>query len=402
MLYLYRDDPGPTIQVGKFTYPWTEIPWDDREEAEACIGQKFGGRNFRLMIKDRSQRLGVTRISVNAPPKDLTPGSGGSGEGYQQAGYQQPGYQQPRYQSSPGYAGGDTARVAETAIHTMANQEKQAVEIGISALKHAADILNTVGKPAAPSAGDDITRQLMAAAITRMTAPPPDPLETLVKLMAVMKELRPEAGAGTGLGSVGGSVIDKVVSQIIERGLNPPAASGSGTVSTSAELIRALPSIATHVTKGIEEYRRIIEAQRDIALRGGMPGPGPVLQPSANTAPPGPRPVVIQSAPPVRAEEAPMFDPKEFIETKVIEIFNDQQSAEAAAEEALGFLDRMSPEIVPELTAAGEQGLLTLFHARPILKPATTNMPRLTEFIHAFVKFANEPGQMPPAAGAPN
>lgn len=91
-------------------------------------------------------------------------------------------------------------------------------------------------------------------------------------------------------------------------------------------------------------------------------------------------------------------DPQSFLEGKILEIFNERQSAEAAAEEALAFLDRMSPDIVPQLVAQGEQGLIALFNTRPILKPALANAARVAEFVRAFVKFANEP---PPGTAAP-
>ena len=58
-----------------------------------------------------------------------------------------------------------------------------------------------------------------------------------------------------------------------------------------------------------------------------------------------------------------------------------------------------------QLSSLGEAGLVNLFQTRPILHPMTGNMPRLIEFIRAFLKFsAGE--QAPPAApdtkGDPN
>jgi len=95
-------------------------------------------------------------------------------------------------------------------------------------------------------------------------------------------------------------------------------------------------------------------------------------------------------------------DPQSFLEQKILEIFNENQSAEAAAEEALAFLDRMSSDIVPQLVVQGEQGLMALFNTRPILKPAMANPARVSEFVRAFVKFARENPAGPQAEPAAN
>lgn len=407
ILYVYRDDPAPSMQIGKFVYPWTEIPWNDREEAESCIAQKWGGRNYRVYVKDRSQRMGVGRIYINAPPKPLAPAPEqpvypGAPPGAQ------PGYAVTGFggQPAPGYYG-DTGRIAEVAMHTVANQEKQAVEIGIAALKNAAEVLNSVNnRPNSPA--DDLTRQFMAAMITRMSNPP-DPLETFVKMMALVKEMN-GGNSQSGIPGIGGSVIDKVLTSIIDRGMNPPAAGPA--VSTGAELIRVLPNIAQYVSKGLEDYARITEAQRDVILQQRGAVPGQVVQPPRQVS--GPQPVILQPRPapvqtpanpmtetaPAQGEDVAMFmNPTDFLEGKILEIFNEPQSAEAAAEEALAFLDRMGSTIVPQLIQQGEQGLMALFNTRPILRPAMNNPARLTEFVRAFVKFANE--APPPGADNP-
>ena len=87
-----------------------------------------------------------------------------------------------------------------------------------------------------------------------------------------------------------------------------------------------------------------------------------------------------------------LTDPMVFIEQKIVEILNEPQSAEWAAEEALNFLDRMDANIVPQLCQQGEAGLMSLFQTRPTLKPALNNPARLSEFIRAFLKYASENG----------
>lgn len=407
ILYVYRDDPNPSIQVGKFTYPFNDIPWNDQEEAEAMIAQKWGGRTFRVIVKNGSQRMGIGRIYINAAPKSLMPQVDTPATPYQAGPGYPPGYPAAAsgYPAAPGYD--PYARVAETAIHTVANQERQAVEIGISALKSAAEVMQ-LGKAQPTNAMDDLTRQFMTAMIAKM-ANPPDPLESFTKMLALMKELNPTPNSG--IPGLGGTVVDKLLTTIIDRGMNPTPA-GPAT-SMGAELVRVLPQVAQYVSKGIEDYARITEAQRDamMAQRGAVPGqvvtrPGPQpvpLRPAAAAATPPPAADPVQT--PANGQEgmAMFMNPQDFLEQKIIEIFNEKQSAEAAAEEALAFLDRMSPDIVPQLVVHGEQGLMALFNTRPILKPALSNPARVSEFVRAFIKFANEPpageAAPPPAAG---
>ena len=80
----------------------------------------------------------------------------------------------------------------------------------------------------------------------------------------------------------------------------------------------------------------------------------------------------------------------EFVEGKIVEIIKEPLGAEQAADEAIAFLDRLDPSLLGQLAGLGEAGLLNLFQSRPQLKPATANMPRLMEFIKAFLKYAAE------------
>ena len=410
LLYVYRDEPSPTIQVAKHVFPWADVPWNDREEAEAIIAQKWGGRQFRVIVKSGSQRMGVGRIVVNAPPKSLVPqvdpppSPYPAAPGYAAAPGPYAAYAHPNY--PPGYD--PAARVAETAIHTMAGQDRQAVEIGIAALKSAAEVLQR--DRGAPGPMDEMTRQFMSAMIAKM-ANPPDPMETFVKMLAMMKELNPAPASG--IPGLGGTVVDKLLTTIIDRGMNPTP---TGTpVSMGAELVRVLPNVAQYVSKGLEDYARITEAQRDaIAMQRGAvagqtvtpphrPGPQPVPVRPAVQAPPPPEAPSTAANGQQPGEDVAMFgDPQSFLEQKILEIFNENQSAEAAAEEALAFLDRMSSDIVPQLVVQGEQGLMALFNTRPILKPAMVNPARVSEFVRAFVKFARENPAGPQAEPAAN
>ncbi len=80
----------------------------------------------------------------------------------------------------------------------------------------------------------------------------------------------------------------------------------------------------------------------------------------------------------------------EFIESKIMEIMRQPISATQAADDALTFLDATDERIAEELCKLGETGLVQLFQRRPLLTPATGNMPRLIEFIRTFIKMHAE------------
>lgn len=394
-LYIYRDEPAPSLSLAKCTtavFQETNTPWNDQEEMEIALMSRYGGGRYRFILKRGSERVCVHSLTIPGAPKNLSARVPDSPPPYQNYG--------PGPQVYPAGNGGypnqypnpydPTARVAETALHTMANQDKQAVEIGISALAQAANVIKNFS--AQPTAGpmDEMQRAFMAAMIQRMTMAPPDPIETFAKMMALMREANP---ANTG--GVGGSVIDKVIAAVVERGLNPPATSSGPAVSMGAELVRILPNVAQYATEGMGNYARIMEAQRDaIAIqRGAAPQPVQVIPPRQPNPVPPPQPLppapVVAGAQPANGDTM-LTDLMVFIERKIVEILNEPQSAEWAAEEALNFLDRMDPTIVPQLVQHGESGLMAIFQTRPTLKPALSNPARLGEFIKAFLRYANE------------
>jgi hypothetical protein len=388
ILYLYRDDPPPTIPLLKCSTPQLEgttATWNDQEEMEATLMQKFGGGQFRVMLKRGSERVCVHRMTFPGQYKNLTPRVVEPAPQYSSG---------PSVQSMNSYYDG-TARVAETAIHTMANQEKQAVEIGISALAQAANVIKNF--TAQPTGQDDLTKQIMAVLIQRALAPPPDPMEAVTKVLALIQQMN-VASNPTGSAN---PVVQRILDSAIDKFLNPPASGPA--VSAGAELIRTLPSIAQYITQGMADYARIMEAQKEVIAmqRSG----GPMVQPStqlpparlpAPPSPPPPAPAIIQPPPTAaaRAGDANMFsDPMLFIESKIVEILNEPQSPEWAAEEAIAFLDRLDPNIVTQLTGQGEPGLTALFHSRPALEPATKDLPRLQAFVRAFLKLASQNGE---------
>ena len=97
-----------------------------------------------------------------------------------------------------------------------------------------------------------------------------------------------------------------------------------------------------------------------------------------------------------------------FIESRIIQILQQPTSAEEAADAVLMYLHTNDgPDTPPgqdsvtQLVKLGESGLVQLFNFRPKLKPATANMPRLLEFIRAFLKLYAEDQQTEQAPTPP-
>jgi hypothetical protein len=373
ILYMYRTEPsgpaGQSVPMGKFV-DTSSIPWGDREEAELAIMQKFGGRLFRVIVKRGPERVCEGKIYIDAQPRTVAPPQ-------PEVSASQPG-------SFPMSEANSTAYVANQAITTMANQDRQAVEIGISALAQAANVIKNFANQ--PSGQDDLTKQIMAVLIQRALAPPPDPMEAMAKFMTLFQTM----STATNPGGAVNPMMQKVLDVAIEKVLNPAP---SGPVSSAgAELVRQLPQVASYVTQALSSWAHGREAERDIVAmttRNGTAAPPRSQQPALQPAPaPQPNPV-----PQPTNGSAVTMPSLEFVESKIVEILACPISPEAAAEEVTAFLQVMdgpTGQLVPSLIAQGEAGLMGLFQARPTLKPATTNLPRLTEFIREFLKYAGE------------
>lgn len=90
-----------------------------------------------------------------------------------------------------------------------------------------------------------------------------DPLEAFARMAEAMRRSNSANGAPTG------SVMDKLITAVVERVLNPPIPPSNSGAVLGVESARVLPSLAQYVTKGIGEHARIVEARRDVAIRRG-------------------------------------------------------------------------------------------------------------------------------------
>ena len=368
IVYLYRVEDNRSIPLEKCSGSMQigggrSVPINDREEMELAIGQKYGGRTFRLILKRGSERVTETRVFNDLPPKNVQPAIFDSGPSVQ-----------------PMSDAAATADVAKAAMSAVASQEANAVNVAVTALRGAAEVVQRFSQPQnGGTQMDDIMKPLLVAMLQRAMNPP-DPIELLTKLLTLQNSMTTSTAARTP--GTPDEFTQKVMGVAFERFMNPPPA---GPVSSAgAELVRTLPSVATHVTDAIREWRLGMEAQRDgAAIMRGIVPPRPAAPPGARSLP----------APAANPTEAPMpvpGVPLEFIEAKIVEMLTEPVSAEEAADDTMAFLDRIDPKLVAQLVSLGEPGLFNLFQTRPILKTATTNVPRLAEFIRAFLKFATE------------
>jgi len=378
-VYIYRTDPrSSNYGTGESNIdkcsgfievrPGQNVPFNDREEVELAIREKHGGKAFRLILKKGRERITEGKVSNDAAPRFVSAPVSSNGSS-----------SAPNVQPADEYT---TADVAKTAMQMVANQDAQAIAVGVNALQGAASVierLTRVPVPVQPSESDQLMKQLMLAMLQKALNPP-DPLDFLGKVLPLLNH------GGGGAGGASNPLVDKIIESGLERVLNPPM---TGPVSSaSAELVRALPTIANAAMEGVREWRLGAEAQLHTAeiMAGRVP---PALPPgaAAPARPPAPQPAVNPSPEVQQAMQGPSVD---FIESKIIEIMKESISADEAADETMAFLDRLDEKLPSQLASLGETGLMQLFQTRPILRQAVQNLPRLQEFIKAFLKYAAE------------
>lgn len=390
MTYVYRVEPAPSITLLKsanqfLTMPnGQQVPLADQEELEFALNQNFGGGTFRIIVKKGPQWATQTRFSLGGPVRVLTipidtgqPTAGGSSP------------------MMPGLGDNATAAVAGRAFDALSFQDRQSAQIGFEAMKTAADVMQRFANGGGNGGGDDITRQFLGVMIQRMLQPPPDPLDLLTKVLALQAQLNPARTQDETTAAIMKAALDRLLN---------PAPSGGSPVNTGTALVQMLPALGNQFVEGIREFAKVRESEaRIIAMQRGTP------------MPPGVNPQVLPPVAPNGAQPQPPPNGApsvEFVDRKMLEILKAPNlSAELAADEAIGFLENLDASAVAQLASLGEAGLLELFSKRPILREATNNMPRLVEFIRAFLRIhaqdvaaegAAQPGAPPAKPPLPN
>lgn len=214
---------------------------------------------------------------------------------------------------------------------------------------------------------DDLTKQFLQAAITKMLNPA-DPIESFSKMATAMSSLGFKMGGN---------------------------ANGGIAAELARGLMGALPQLAAHVGGIMDQYRRAEEAKLHHAalIRGQAPPivvqPSPVPQPAPAT-----NVIEMPAAPAENGTGAPMSTEQssaaeqlfQYVETKVVELLlNLDLTPEEAANDALTFIDVTDKNLTDELLRHGEGGLRWAFGNRPTLRQVPQG-PRLEAFIAEFVK----------------
>jgi hypothetical protein len=422
-LYILREDPKPSLYGGTNTLEkcpgyiampdGTKQPLSSREDIELAIKQKYGGKAFRLILKRANgERICEGKCVNEAPPRfpDANP------------------QQFPLPNANGGMQSSDN--IAVKAMDTIANQNPALINIAIDAVSRAAEIVSRhTAQPvaAAPSTDSDLDRAFKQAMIQKLLAPPPDPVETFLRIKAALGD------GGGGASLAGNPLMDRVLTAAVEKILNPaPAVSGRTTLLDLGR--EFIPVLGTTVRETMHEYRLSVEANARIAeMQRGMPPPSNMngAQPQAvQQLPPAAiaAPQSGQNPPPVESAAAPAAVPAPALTFPQIEahiakiVGNAEYPIDEAVDRVLTFLYDTDPRLVAALLnppsidqrlKPGKEGLLQLFTYEPALNVCMRNVPRVSEFIDKFLIAAKEaeeieaklraavPGAAAPAAPQP-
>lgn len=383
LLYVYRrlSDTGPNPQIEKcsgslYMPDGSTVLLNDREEIEHAIGQKHGGGTYRLILKNGGQRVSEGRIVAEGPPKVPPPMPAGPIPAVQPA--------------TPG----DPGDVAKTAMQLVGNRDAEAVNVAISALRGASDVVQRFSQPNG-NAGGGMNDMILQAIIQRAFQPQADPMDTITKMLGVFQSLLSVMNPG----GAQSPIVQKIIDGALERFVNPPP-SGPAT-STGAELVRSLPQIAGYAGEALRDLRLAREAELKTVqiMSAQRPAQLPPTNGTVQTVAPGQpvRPITqaTQITNPVTtgAQTVPGEPSVEWIESRVVDIIANKP-AEEAADEALSYIDNSSSmmfeQIMSVIKAHGEVGLMHIFQTRPVLREATKDMLRLQEFVKAVLKLVAE------------
>lgn len=384
-LYILREDPKPSLYGGTNTLEkcpgyismpdGSKQPLNSREDIELAIKQKYGGKAFRLILKRANgERICEGKCTNEAQPRfpDADPRA----------------YTNPLPNANNNQPS-DANAIASKAIDTVANQPQEAMNIAISALRAASEMMTKSAAPAVPptqSLENDLDRAFKAAMIKKLLDPPPDPVESFLRI-------RQALGSGDGGGGSQNPLVDKLLNAAVDRFMNPAAAVTGRT--TLLDLGREfIPVLGTTVRETMHEYRLAREADVRLAeMSRGMQPPPAAQVPNATVigmdtaATPAPNP-----APQPAAQQPPSFS---WVAERVAKIVrNVDFPVEEAVDRVISFLYDTDEKLVglllnpPKLDprlAAGKQGLVQLFQYEPALKECMVNTPRVSEFIDKFI-----------------
>lgn len=354
--YLYRyDDTNRKWAIAKFTEAIDEFK----------VLEMFGGGLFNVYVKRLKQLIINEDFNIEGAAKV------------------------PNVGNSPGMPAGSSSndplsrlidvmdrRLAQmeaklesaTGAGTAVEAVRQALTLNGEVFRSGAESLRSTlnappAAPAAPSPMDEITKQFMAAAISKMLNPA-DPIENFAKMATAMKAI----GFG---GDTGGS-----------------------KTTMAMELVRQLPTVANSLVSGLQAWSSGEQARaRSIEMTRGSAPPINVQPhaPQSAAAPMPGAPTPEKPSPEAAAQPIPEMQvqpmPIETLEQMICNIVADPNlSVEQAANEACALIERSSPGQTDMMVQQGEEWIWNLFQTmRPILGQVKDH-PRLRPFIQEFIK----------------
>lgn len=363
---------------GEYIGKWYEGPFSYEE-----LQKTSGGGTYKIMCKVDGQLRFNLEVKIAGKPKDPTeveaPATGERGELRELLNYLEK-RDAAMWAELRALRGGPAAEEAT----------RNAVQLGAQVLSTAVPAVAKIVEGAAnhnPQPGPDPMRdlqmQFMQAAISKMLNPA-DPIETFAKMLGAVKQLGLDGGGNSGGGGLGEALIRAV-----------PAAT-----SNLASALRAMAD-------GKQAEVRAMEIMRANGHQPALPA-APV--PATNAQPAGQnggnpvtnaQPAAMQpEAPAARAEPTPQGNYFAFIESRIVRVLMSDVPVDQAAEDVYNYLRVECPEMIDQLVAAGEEGLLGLFRTETVLAEVPQN-PRLTEFVKKFIQIASEarvPDMPPPGA----
>jgi hypothetical protein len=264
---------------------------------------------------------------------------------------------------------------------------KQSIDIMASTFKAAATVVRENSPtPAATTTTDAFKARLEEAMLSRLLAPPPDPMAGIQGMVAM-----------------GTAIVTAVKDLSGSLGL----AGGAAKPDLMSKLVDVMPQLTEKAFGGLHEWRlgeeaRATQARAAAATRvidAEPPNPGrtaattPTTQASAPTPaqPPAPAPPVSGITDEVEKSVILQWTMK-----RIAKIIEESDKTQASGEDLYNFLESVGHELIDELKGlTRDQIIANVFRSQPLLMKVADH-PRLPKMIDEFLVIANIPAKMAP------
>jgi hypothetical protein len=345
IVYVYRNLPrssdGTTPQVAKYSEAFTQD----------TIDQNFGGKEFRILMKRRGERLFDFRYSNELAPKygsgDAAAAASAASNGDPQSTLHIKLLELLERQM-------DELRGGKLSQDAM----KNALEIQATALRSGIETSRALNPPptaaAAPAPAEKSTFDklleavlpaLVTAFVAKLTAPTPDPIEQVSKMM---EKMQPFMNPGGG----------------------PARAEDWKSIAA-----RNLPLVTEHLSKAVGDWASV--------QRPAIAGPAQTVGAPGSAAPPH------RVAPGTATPPAPT--PVASNTIRLAQWLKERLDAGDTGSEIGVALERMLPEAYAQLSTHTADEIFQYFHIEPTFA-VVKNHPRLKAALDEFVLYATEGG----------